>query len=169
MGGRGSKSGMTSSSRGSDSARSQYEAAERDRERLASIDPSKRTPEEREELRQAFQRRDDAAYSIISEMSDSAIQRAADKYVKDEVEFEDVSRTEMRKWIHGISGTKKDGTPTATAMKNAENGVWSVINSNKYGINLSTSGYSYLHYPEQTRRISRAIVKAAVKYRTRFD
>lgn len=169
FGGRGSGSGMTSSSTsGGGSARSRYDAAEADRARLAAISPSERTPEQRQQLNEAIDRGTNAAYDIISGMSDAQIQKAADNYIKYEVEHPADTNTGMRQWIHRISGTKKDGSPTKSALDNAKGESWSVINR-RSGMGLTTKAYSYMDHPSETDRISRAIVRAASKYRNRFD
>ena len=173
-GGRGSGSNMSGGGRGASSAiseggsaRSQYDAAEADRARLAAIRPSERTPEQHQQLTDAINRQTDAAYRMISEMSDSQIQRAADNYIKDSVERPTSTDTVMRQWIRSISNTKKDGSPTKTALENAKNESWGVINSTK-GLGLSTSAYSDMDHSAETERIGRAIVKSASKYRNRF-
>lgn len=173
FGGRGGGSRMgggrsAATSAGGSSARSEYDAAERDRERLAAIRPSERTPEQHQQLDDALNRQTNAAYRIISEMSDSQIQRAADNYMKYEVEHPTDTNAAMRQWVRRISGTKKDGSPTKSALDNARSETWDVIN-HIHGMGLGTRAYSDMNHPTETDRIANALVRAASRYRNRFD
>lgn len=164
FGGRGSSSGVSKGG----SARERYEQAVRERERLANIRPSERTPEQHQQIDAAMRRETEAAYGVISEMSDSQIQRAADNYIRHRVENPAESNANMRRWIHSISSTKRDGSPTANTMANARETTWSVINSG-HGMGLNTYKGRGDNYPRQTDRIANAIVQAASRYRNRFD
>lgn len=169
FGGRGSGSGMTASSGSSApmTARDQYDAAKAERTRLADIRPSERTDEQRQQLKDAFKREAEAAYSIVSEMSDDAVQGAANKYMEYTVNHPFDSDKEMRRWIRSMSGTKKDGTPTQSAIDGGMKQVSSFMDSRR-GLNLYADPYSDANDKGQKERLGRALAKAASKYKDRF-
>lgn len=170
MGGRSSSSGMRGSSvaesgpaYGSGSAMDQFRQASAERQRLASA----RAP--MGEINQAMQRETDAAYNVVSGMSDSQVQSAADRYIDHVVNNPTESNAEMRRWLNGISGTKRDGSPTDRAVKNARGETWKMIN-HQNGLGLITQAYSYMDpgHSAQTDRLARALVKSASRYKGRF-
>ena len=163
MGGRGSGSRMSASRSGGGSAMDQFRQASAERQRLASA----RAP--MSEINQAMQRETNAAYNVVSDMSDSQIQSAADRYIDHVVNNPTESNAEMRQWLNGISGTKRDGSPTQRSIDNAKSESWKFIN-NQNGLNLTTQAYSYMDpsHSSQTDRLARALVKSASRYKGRF-
>lgn len=148
---------------GGGSAMDQFRQASAERQRLASA----RAP--MDQIQQARQRETNAAYNVVSDMSDSQIQSAADRYIDHVVNNPTESNAEMKRWLNGISGTKKDGSPTDRAVKNARGETWKMIN-NQNGLGLSTEAYSYLDpsHSAQTDRLARALVRSASRHKGRF-
>lgn len=179
FGGRGSGSGMTAGSSSSApmseedrareerrSLRIEFNRLDDERKEVARTRPS--SDEERRQLRDRFndlsKRETEVSFSLIEGMSDERIQRMADKYIESYANNWTDSAKEKRRRLNVLAGTKKDGTPTKSAIEDARRFVSSAVND---AFKLYSDPYVGANDRGQTDRVGLAIAQAARRYKDR--
>lgn len=121
FGGRGGSSGRGGGGGGGGmSAHDEYDAAVAEMEQIVTERKAYfGNPEEYGRFLGARDRVDAAANKILDqEMTDARVEKAMDDYIDAGIREEGVRRTEG--WVKTLARTNKDGSPSATAVRNAE-------------------------------------------------
>lgn len=112
----------------------------------------------------SMEARSEANNKTISNMSVSRIDSAVKGYLDKELTFD--SKAENRAFINRISGIKKNGEPTKTALDNAkEYAINVVINASGMGMDM----LSYALTDANKEKIGRQLVKYAATRRSEFN